>query len=181
MIDDLILLSRLDAADVECQYQPFNLESVIQTAMREPAWRGEGKGLALEYRIAPEVPKLLEGEPAFLTMILKKLPGQRRQVHRGRPDRPRRIRSGREGRGATTSIYVRDTGPGIPAEKLELLFHDLTQVDGSTTRRFGGLGLGLTLARRLLRLMDGRIWAESTPGRGSAFHFILPFRTLDEV
>ncbi|MBU2550943.1 MAG: PAS domain S-box protein [Proteobacteria bacterium] len=174
MIDDLILLSRLDAGEASCHIQPFNLENVVQNAVREQEPSAEVKGLALHGRIAPDVPLLVEGEAYFLKIILRKLL-ENAVKFTGAGEVALDVSCSTEAAGPRELIFcIRDTGAGIPAQGLELLFQDLTQVDGSTTRQFGGLGLGLTLTRRLLSLMDGRIEAESVVGQGSTICFRLP-------
>src|SRR6185503_6657175 len=84
-------------------------------------------------------------------------------------------REGPEGAAVTLHFTVSDTGVGIPTEKQATIFESFTQADPSTTRRFGGTGLGLAIASQLVALMGGRIWVESQPGRGSRFHFTIPF------
>src|SRR4029079_10670288 len=74
---------------------------------------------------------------------------------------------------------VADTGPGIPADKHRAIFEVFSQADGATTRRFGGTGLGLTIASNLVQLMRGRMWVESEPGAGSTFHFVIDFPIAD--
>ena len=79
----------------------------------------------------------------------------------------------REPKGAILHFIITDTGLGIPAEKQRAIFEAFTQSDGSSTRRFGGVGIGLTIASELVRMMGGRIWVESEAGKGSAFHFTM--------
>src|SRR5262249_49839924 len=152
------------------------------------AVRAHKKGLELACDIRPDVPDLLIGDPGRLRQILVNLVGNAiKFTARGEvvvevsriEDRGSRIEEGAskfdEGNGKLldprSSILlhfsVRDTGIGIPAHKLDSVFDAFTQADGSTTRKYGGTGLGLTISQHLVKLMGGRIWPESEPGRGS--------------
>ena len=139
--------------------------------MKAMALRAHQKDLELNWRVHSDVPDVVLGDPGRLRQILVNLVGNAVkfteqgevtvQVHR---------ESEVEGR-AQLHFSVRDTGIGIPPEKQAAIFEPFTQADGSTARRHGGTGLGLTISRRLVDMMEGRIWVESTPGFGSTFHF----------
>ncbi len=139
------------------------------------AARAHEKGLALVYEIAPNVPNDLVGDPTRLRQVLLNLLGnaikftQSGEVTlRVAPDANRSVPT-------ALRFTVSDTGIGIPREKLGQVFERFTQANSSTTRRFGGSGLGLTISKRLVELMGGRIWVESEVGKGSVFAFAVPF------
>ena len=119
--------------------------------------------------VAPDVPARVRGDSGRLRQVLINLVGNAIKF----TDRGEVSVTIQRSPDSTDALQfsVRDTGIGIPAEKQALIFEAFTQVDGSFTRRFGGTGLGLTIASRLVRMMHGRIWVESEEGRGSAFHF----------
>jgi CheY-like chemotaxis protein/HPt (histidine-containing phosphotransfer) domain-containing protein len=138
------------------------------------AIRAQEKGLALVCEIAPDVPTDLIGDPTRLRQVLMNLLGNAikftesgevalRVTPDGAPPVPGALR-----------FTISDTGIGIPDEKLGAVFERFTQADSSTTRRYGGSGLGLTISKRLVELMGGRIWVESGVGKGSAFSFVVP-------
>src|SRR5471030_3333391 len=139
------------------------------------AGRAYEKGLTLRCEIAPNVPTDLVGDPTRLRQVLLNLLGNAIKFTesgevslRVTPDTDSSIPT-------ALRFTVSDTGIGIPGEKLGQVFERFTQADSSTTRRFGGSGLGLTISKRLVELMGGRIWAESSVGEGSVFSFAVPF------
>ena len=142
---------------------------MVLDALRGLKVSAESKGLSLVSDVHPGVPALVRGDPGRLRQILINLIGNAiKFTSQGQisveierwPDSTDALH-----------FWVRDTGIGIPAEKQAMIFEAFTQVDGSYTRRFGGTGLGLTIASRLVRMMHGRIWVESQEGQGSTFHF----------
>jgi len=145
------------------------------------AGRAHEKGLALHVEIGPDVPSDLIGDSTRLRQVLLNLLGNAiKFTEAGRvslhvtPEPGTTIP-------AALRFSVSDTGIGIPDEKLERVFERFTQADSSTTRRFGGSGLGLTISKRLVELMGGQIWAESCVGKGSVFAFVLPFEIWAEA
>jgi CheY-like chemotaxis protein/HPt (histidine-containing phosphotransfer) domain-containing protein len=151
------------------------LNDHLEKVMEMVAVRANEKGLALVCEIAPGTPTDLVGDPTRLRQVLLNLLGNAikftesgevslRVTPDANPSVPTALR-----------FTVSDTGIGIPAEKLGRVFERFTQADSSTTRRFGGSGLGLTISKRLVELMGGRIWVESEVGKGSVFSFAVPF------
>src|SRR5262249_44558068 len=135
------------------------------------------KGLDLRYQVDAQVPDQLVGDPLRLRQIVTNLASNAiKFTENGFVSVD--IREEKRGEGVT-SLYVQvtDTGPGIPKEKLGIIFEPFSQADGSTTRRYGGTGLGLAISATLARLMGGRIWVESQLGVGSTFHFTAIFDT----
>jgi CheY-like chemotaxis protein/HPt (histidine-containing phosphotransfer) domain-containing protein len=138
------------------------------------AIRAHEKGLALVCEIAPKVPTALVGDPTLLSQVLLNLLGNAIKFTesgevalRVTPDADSTVPG-------ALRFTVSDTGIGIPGEKLGEVFERFTQADSSTTRRYGGSGLGLTISKRLVELMGGRIWVESEVGKGSVFSFAVP-------
>src|SRR5262249_54438354 len=145
------------------------------------AVKAEEKGLELLCDIDGSVPPVIVGDPMRLRQVIANLVGNAIKF----------TESGHvllsigqdEARTSAAMLHFRvvDTGIGIPPEKHTAIFDAFSQADGSTTRRFGGTGLGLTISATLVRLMGGRIWVESQPGAGSTFHFTAAFDTADAV
>lgn len=176
MVNDLIELSRIEAGDVILHEQPFNLTSVMNTLVMAFAPHAQAKGIRLSSRIEDQVPLLLEGDAGLLKQILEKLLDNAVKFTNNGEITISVAKEEEKNQDLFLRLSVRDTGVGIPKPHLENLFQDFTQADGSKTRRYGGLGLGLTLARRLVGFMNGRISAESIENQGSAFHVIVPFQ-----
>ena len=176
LVNDILDFSRIETRRLRLEPIPFRLRAGVEDAVREFADRVAAKGLVLGLRIEPDVPDDLVGDPGRLRQVLAGLIGNAvKFTERGRVDVTITLEStGSEE--PTLRFTVKDTGIGVPPEKQSLIFEPFTQVDGSSTRRHGGAGLGLALASQLVELMQGRLWVESVPGQGSAFHFTARFR-----
>jgi CheY-like chemotaxis protein len=133
--------------------------------------RAHEKSLELNYQVRPDVPETLVGDPGVLRQIIVNLVGNAIKFTEHGEVKVRVERESEEAGRACLHIGVQDTGIGIPVESQTRIFDAFAQADSSTTRRYGGTGLGLTISRRLVEMMGGRIWLESTPGKGAAFHF----------
>jgi CheY-like chemotaxis protein/HPt (histidine-containing phosphotransfer) domain-containing protein len=176
VINDVLDFSKVEAGKLELYIEDFNLRECIESAVRPLSVRAQEKGLELVTEIPSEIPDAVTGDPGRLRQILVNLVANAIKftergevVVRVAPD------TSQEGEFALR-FTVSDTGIGIPREKQALIFEAFTQADGSTTRKYGGTGLGLTISSRLAAMMGGRIWVESEPGRGSAFHFTAALR-----
>ncbi len=171
VIDDILDFSKIEAGKLTLDPTPFGLRDAVTDTLRSVALRAHGKGLELTCRIAPEVPDVLIGDSGRLRQILINLVGNAiKFTERGEVSVA--IEAGEPGTpGREVRISVADTGIGIPADKRATIFAPFEQADGSTTRRYGGTGLGLTISGRLAALMGGRIWVEDNHGGGSIFRF----------
>ncbi len=178
IIDDLIELTQLEAEDSESVCEAFDPEMLLESIMETLEFDAENKGLQLSVFCDPEIPDSLHGDPDRLEKILKKLVENAIKFTQKGSIRI----SAAPGEKNENELYLRfsvqDTGIGIPADKLQDLFGDFSQADGSSTREYDGLGMGLTLVKRMLTLMGGNLWAESEEGKGSTFHFSLPFAMI---
>jgi signal transduction histidine kinase/CheY-like chemotaxis protein len=175
VINDILDFSKIEADKLEMEAIEFKLRGTIEPTLKSLAPRAHQKGLELNCNIDPDLPETLKGDPGRLRQILINLLGNALKfTERGEITLAIQQESGDD---TVTSLHftVQDTGIGIPAEKQGRIFAAFTQADGSTTRRFGGTGLGLTICRQLVQMMGGRIWVESIPGQGSTFHFIARF------
>ena len=169
LINDILDLSKVESGKVELEIVPFNLREVISRAMEVADGRAQAKGLALKQYVAPGVPIYLIGDPNRLRQVIVNLLSNAiKFTEQGEVEV--RVEQDPEGTGCLR-LAVSDTGIGISEEKLSLVFESFTQADSSTSRKYGGTGLGLTISRQLVDLMGGRIWVESQVGRGSTFFF----------
>ena len=178
IINQILDFSKIESGKLELEQAPFDLADCIEEALQLVAPKVAGTDVELTYALDDTMPRLVVGDAARLRQVLvnllanaikftpagevgvtvsaRRLEGSRREVH----------------------FAVHDTGIGIPKDRFDRLFKVFSQVDVSTTRRYGGTGLGLAISKRLSELMGGRIWAESEPGKGSTFHFTI---VADEV
>ena len=149
----------------------FDLRVEIRDMMNLLNLRATDKGLELDAIIDPEIPHLLRGDAGRLRQILNNLMGNAIKFTSRGSITLTLQKEHEDDSGATVRFLIMDTGIGIPSEKLESIFAPFTQADGSTTRSYGGTGLGLTISRQLAELMGGSIGVESVPGKGSTFWF----------
>jgi PAS domain S-box-containing protein len=175
LINDILDLSKVEASQLDLERTGFSLGDHLEKVIEMVAPRAQEKGLTLSCEIAPGVSNNLVGDPTRLRQVLLNLLGNAIKftetggvsltvAPQNDPSVPTALR-----------FTVTDSGIGIPADKLAQVFERFTQADSSTTRRFGGSGLGLTISRRLVELMGGSIWVESVVGQGSVFAFATPF------
>jgi two-component system sensor histidine kinase/response regulator len=175
VINDILDFSKIEADKLELETLDFDLRATIEDAAELLAVRAHEKNLEFVCRVDPEVSTFLKGDPGRLRQILINLGNNAiKFTARGEVIIEVRLDSQSEDR-IKIRVEVRDTGIGIPAEKIDLLFNAFQQVDASTTRRFGGTGLGLAISKRLVQAMGGAIGIESVEGRGSTFWFTAVF------
>ena len=201
IINDILDFSKIEAGRIELERLPFDVRECVESAVGLVAGQAAAKGLELGCWIDPHVPAGIAGDETRLRQIVLNLlnnavkftekgevvltvnldteTGGGGDAERGRyEDREKVSTSPRLPVPAPHVLHftVRDTGLGIPADRMDRLFQSFSQVDGSTARKFGGTGLGLAISRRLAEMMGGRMWAESAgvAGQGSTFHLTLP-------
>jgi len=178
VINDVLDFSKIEAGKIELEVLSFNLPNCMEECLKTLALRADEKGLELLCDIAPEVPELVEGDSARLRQILLNLVGNAvKFTHQGEVA-VRAELEGEEGDCCTIRFTVADTGIGIPPEKQKFIFDPFTQADTSTTRKYGGTGLGLTISARLVAMMGGKIWLQSDVGHGTQFYFTVNMRFL---
>jgi PAS domain S-box-containing protein len=174
LINDILDLSKVEASQLELERTGFSLNDLLEKVMEVVAGRAQEKGLALACEIAPEVPADLIGDPTRLRQVLLNLLGNAIKFTEAGVVALRVTPEADVSESAALRFTISDTGIGIAADKLGAVFERFTQADSSTTRRYGGSGLGLTISKRLVELMGGRIWVESGVGDGSVFSFAVP-------
>ena len=174
LINDILDLSKVEASQIELERTGFSLNDHLGKVTEMVAARAQEKGLVLVCEIAPNVQTELIGDPTRLRQVLLNLLGNAVKFTESGEVSLRVTRDADSAVPTALRFSVSDTGIGIPGEKLGQIFERFTQADSSTTRRFGGSGLGLTISKRLVELMGGRIWVESEIGKGSIFAFAVP-------
>jgi PAS domain S-box-containing protein len=175
ILNDILDFSKIEAGRLDLDEHEFRLRDALGDTLQSLGVRAAEKNLEIACQIDPKVPDLLIGDLSRLRQIMTNLVGNAiKFTHQGevvvsvtqeRADRQH----------ALLHFSVRDTGIGIPRDKHDAVFEAFTQAESSTTRRYGGTGLGLTICRQLVHLMGGTIWVESIPAEGSTFHFTAKF------
>jgi two-component system, sensor histidine kinase and response regulator len=181
ILNDILDVSKIEARRLSLDRAPFSLRDTVEDAVRLLAPRAHGKGLELACRIAPDVPDALLGDPGRLRQIVVNLVGNAIKFTEHGEVVVDVAVEGVEPDDAALRFTVTDTGIGVPPDKQWQIFGAFVQADTSTTRRYGGTGLGLTISAQLVELMGGRIWIESEPGNGSRFHFVAHFGMQHEA
>jgi signal transduction histidine kinase/CheY-like chemotaxis protein len=173
IINDILDFSKIEAGKLDMESIPFELRESLGETMKALSYRAHQKGLELIYDVQPDVPETLVGDPGRIRQIIVNLVGNSiKFTERGEifvwvekeTETPDFVR---------LHFSIKDTGVGIPADKQSKIFEAFSQADGSMARQYGGTGLGLTICTRLVGMMNGRIWVESEPCKGSTFHFLI--------
>jgi len=177
ILNDILDISKVEAGELKIEHIDFNLQHLLDDMVKFIKLRLKGKPIQISFSMGKDVPVNLEGDPTRIRQILLNLLNNAvKFTEEGeiglsvnlekRPDDERRV----------LRFAVTDTGIGIPRDKRESIFDTFTQVDMSTTRKYGGTGLGLAICRKLVKLMNGEIWVESETGKGSRFIFTVEFK-----
>jgi signal transduction histidine kinase len=173
LVDDVLDVSRIEAGKLELDVVETSLHALLAEVADLLRPRAETKGLALSCRVSDDIPARVLADPVRLRQIVTNLLGNAvKFTDRGSVALDARLMV-ETPLGATVLITVKDTGIGIPLERHGAIFESFTQADGSSTRRYGGTGLGLTICRDLVKLMDGSLELQSVPGEGSEFRVVL--------
>ena len=187
IINDILDFSKIEADRLDLENEPFQLRDCLESALDLLAPRAADKSLDLAYMIDPQIPEAIYGDITRLRQILINLLGNAvkftdegevvltvSKMAGGSPSGSNvQTEPAQSDSAETLHFSVRDTGIGIPADRMNRLFQSFSQIDASTTRRYGGTGLGLAISKRLCEMMGGEMWVESFLGIGSTFHFTI--------
>lgn len=169
LIDDILDFSKIEAGKMRLQMQKCAPLNCLEKTQVQFALQARQKGLAFFTKISPQLPETIVCDQDRANQIMTNLVGNAiKFTERGS------ITIGADAKGDSVRFFVRDTGIGIPKDKIGQLFQSFHQLDTSNTRKHGGTGLGLAISKALVEMMGGEIGAESTPGVGSTFFFTLP-------
>ena len=174
IINDILDLSKIEAGRIDFDPEPFALRSSLERGLKPFTIQARNRHLEFRIRVAHDVPDDLVADWSRLLQVLVNLVGNSLKFtdigHVA-------VDAALESRDADRLVLwftIDDTGIGIPVDRQEAVFEAFQQADGTTTRRYGGTGLGLTISRRIVEMSGGRMWLQSTPGRGTTFHFTMP-------
>jgi CheY-like chemotaxis protein len=181
VINDILDFSKIEAGKIDLEMMDFNVRDHLEATLKTLAFRSDEKGLELLCEVAPEVPEMVQGDSNRLRQIVVNLVGNAiKFTNEGEVALKVRV-DAVKGSDRIFHFTVSDTGVGIAPEKLKLIFEPFSQADSSTTRKYGGTGLGLTISVRLVEMMGGRMWVESEVGKGSEFHFTARLGTSEQT
>ena|GEM_PF-1167512 len=176
LINDILDFSKMEAGELMIDEIDFNLSTAVENALKTLVLQSHQKGLELLCDIRPDVPEILIGDPARLRQVLLNLVGNAvKFTARGEISVTVELKK-LSAETAWVTFSVSDTGVGIPIDRQQAIFEAFTQVDGSTTRNYGGSGLGLTISSQLVQMMGGTLQVQSEPGHGSRFFFTVGLR-----
>jgi len=177
IINDILDFSKIEANKLELEMHPFNLRECIESALDLVAYQASEKGLELLYNVKDDIPVAVTGDVTRVRQIIANLLSNAVKFTETGEVEVSVVKENSTKDEVNLRFAVRDTGIGIPSNQSDRLFNLFSQIDASTTRRFGGTGLGLSICKRLVDLMGGSIWVESSgiPGEGTTFFFRLNF------
>ncbi|MCW5978322.1 MAG: response regulator [Bryobacteraceae bacterium] len=179
LLNDILDLSKIEAGRMELEEIPVDLRAIVRECIEAVKPKAENKGLRMQTTVAPGLPARIAGDPMRLRQILTNLVSNAvKFTNEGFVEV--RLRVDRQESGMSLTAEVLDTGTGIPADKLQSIFDEFTQADGSISRRYGGTGLGLAITRRLVKMHGGEISVSSEVGRGSTFRVTMPVKPIAE-
>jgi PAS domain S-box-containing protein len=171
IINDILDFSKIEAGKMTMERIDFRLEDVMDNLANLVGMKAEDKGLELLFSTAPDVPTALVGDPLRLGQVLTNLGNNAVKFTEKGEIVVGVEKAAQDESGVELHFWIRDSGIGMSAEQLGRMFESFSQADTSTTRKYGGTGLGLVISKNLVEKMDGRIWVDSEPGKGSTFHF----------
>ena len=181
VINDILDFSKIEAGKVDLDMADFDLRDNLERMLKTLALRADEKGIELLCEIAPEVPGVVHGDSNRLDQVIINLVSNAiKFTHEGEVAVRVQLET-RENNNCLLHFIVADTGIGVPLEKQKIIFDPFTQADSSTTRKYGGTGLGLTISARLVGMMGGKMWMEREVGKGSKFHFTTGMRSRGDV
>jgi len=179
LINEILDFSKIEAGKIDLEAIDFNLRDCLELTLKTLALRAGEKGLELLCEVAFDVPEIMTGDSNRLRQVVTNLVGNAIKFTEAGEIALTVQTVGEAGRDCMLQFTVSDTGIGVPKEKQKSIFDSFSQVDASTTRKYGGTGLGLTISARLVAMMGGKIWVESELGRGSKFHFTMSLGSVD--
>jgi signal transduction histidine kinase/DNA-binding response OmpR family regulator len=179
VINDILDFSKMEAGKIELEVLDFDLRDCVETTLKTLALRADEKGLELMCEVAPQTPELVRGDSTRLRQVMLNLVGNAIKFTSAGEVSLKVQVDAEDGKDRMLHFTVSDTGIGISPEKLKMIFEPFTQADTSTTRKYGGTGLGLTISTRLVEMMGGKIWVESEVDRGTHFHFTARVEVAD--
>jgi signal transduction histidine kinase/ActR/RegA family two-component response regulator len=179
-VNDVLDFSKIEAGGLTLEARPFDLEATLASIDSIVGYLARSKGITLTVKMGDGVPRAVSGDSFRLEQVLLNLAGNAVKFTAAGGVTIEVLRAGGDDTTVELEFLVRDTGIGLSAEERDRLFRPFSQADASTTRRFGGTGLGLSICKRIVDLMDGRIWVESESGRGSTFAFRVRFPVAAE-
>ncbi len=181
LINDILDFSKIESGKLDMEKRPIEVQSLIEETFDLVARHAVEKHLDIVYHIDSSVSPFIIGDPVRLRQILLNLTNNAIKFTEQGEVLVSVKEIGKEGTMTILQFSVRDTGIGIPNDKVNKLFQAFSQVDASTTRKFGGTGLGLVITKRLVELMEGNVWVESEEGKGSTFHFTIKVPTTTDI
>jgi signal transduction histidine kinase/CheY-like chemotaxis protein len=181
VVNDILDFSKIEAGKLELECIEFKLRGSLEPTIKTLAVRAHQQGLELNYRVDRDVPENVMGDPGRLRQVLINLLANALKFTEKGEVNLRVAQERAERDGTYLHFSVQDTGIGIPSDQQAVIFESFIQVDGSAGRHYQGTGLGLTISKRLVEMMGGRIWVESTLGQGSTFHFTVRLAVAKSV
>jgi signal transduction histidine kinase/CheY-like chemotaxis protein len=171
VVNDILDFSKIEAGKLDLESIPFDLRTSLGETMKALDFRAHAKNLELIFEVQPDVPEALLGDPGRLRQVVINLIGNSIKFTNQGEILMSVSQEAEASEIVLLHFEIKDTGIGIPADKLRKIFEPFSQADGSTARKYGGTGLGLTICAKLVEMMNGRIWVESEEEMGSTFHF----------